>query len=51
MLFKETVWKNEQKQEKFKQSEQQNLTKPSEEQISLHGCFLQKASPYVQEVN
>lgn len=35
----------------FKQSEQQNLTKPSDEQISTHGCFPQKASPHVQEMN
>lgn len=45
MLFKKTVWKNEQKQAELKQSE------PSEEQISLHGCFLQMASPHVQGVN
>lgn len=40
MLFKKIVWKNEQKQEEFKQREQQNLIKPPEKQISLHGCFL-----------
>lgn len=51
MLFKKTVWKNEQKQAGFNQGEHQNLTKPSDEQIGSHGCFPQKASPHVQEMN
>lgn len=49
--IQETVWKNEQKRAECKHSEQQNLIKPPDEQISSRGCFLQKASPHIQEIN